>query len=175
MKFSALHFALCFAPGFAPGFALASDPIAPDPWQIIHTAQTYGPATVGKDALGDPLIEARRAPVDYTVAFYGCRLGRDCTALLFELRIPPAPTDPDPATDAEPELPKARIAALDTRITEWNRSRLIGRAYRDTDGAIVLDHPVAMPVPLPASAVTATFDAWLRAADEFHEAFEIKE
>jgi len=137
-----------------------------DPWQIIHTARACGPADVGRDAMGDPLITAGVAGpggpsqrLDYEIAFYGCRLGRNCTGILFVARLANL-TWVD-------KRPAARLFA------GWNRSKLIGRAFLDADRRAVLEHPVVMAPGLPAETLRATFELWFDAVREYADHLEI--
>ena len=144
------------------GAASAGEPVPPDPWEVIHSVRALGPAEVVRDDFRDPLIRATLddAPaLPWEVSFYGCRLGRDCVSALLTLRLWHRTWEEDP--------PPARSVAR--RIAEWNASKLVGRAWRDAGGRIVLDHAVVFGPGLPAETLASTLEAWVDAMREFAE------
>ena len=159
-RVAALIWLACLSGVTLNAIALPSraDAIAPDPWTLVHVARSHGTADVGRDAMQDPQIHASHQGRAYALSFYGCYLGRSCTTLLFESRID-APEDAD-------------IEAL---AAEWNSTRLIGRAFKDRDERLGLDHAVALGGPAPRTVVEATFTAWLTALEDFAQHIDFKE
>ncbi|MEM7423696.1 MAG: YbjN domain-containing protein [Pseudomonadota bacterium] len=138
----------------------AAKTVPPDPWEVIHAARVFGEASVGRDALRDPLITGIVDGLRYEIAFYGCWLGRECKTILFQAHF----RDPrwgDGGPDAE-------------AMAAWNRAKLIGRASIPESGGAVLDHAVAMASGLPRPTLDATFAAWLDALREFAEYVDFK-
>ena len=140
------------------GPALA-DTVPADPWQVIHAARAVGEAEVGRDGLRDPEITGTlgqgtpAAGLAYRVGFYGCELEQRCRTILLSARL----------DGAEPWAPAPE------KIAQWNAGKLFGRAWIDSDGRAVLDHPVAMAGGLPQETLDAVFAAWVLALGEFAE------
>lgn len=124
-----------------------------DPWEIIHIAREFGEAEVARDAVKDPLIEARVGGVDYRVNFYGCSLGRDCDRILFEARLARKEWEDDP--------PPAKLFA------RWNEEKLFGRAWLDDDNRAVLDWPVTLVGGVPKENLRDAFERWRTALEEY--------
>ena len=139
--------------------AAAEGLVPPDPWQIIHKVREFGPAEVGRDDFRDPLITADlaggegAAGLTYEVAFYGCSLGRDCRRILLALRL-----SHEDWAETPPE------AGL---LSEWNATRLIGRAWLDGGNRAVLDHAVVIGPGLPPETLGETLSAWTDSMREF--------
>ena len=136
------------------GYAVEAEEtlVPPDPWEIIHAAREFGPAEVGRDDLRDPMITGELDGTPYSIAFYGCWLGRQCKTILFQADLG--------REDWSPEV---------QMIDDWNARALFGRAWMRDDGHAVLDHPVAMADGLPKAALAATFEAWRAALDEYKD------
>ena len=144
------------------GPALADDLVPPDPWQVIHKVRALGPADVGRDDFRDPLITADLNGSDgnpvglpYEVAFYGCSLGRNCDTILLTLRLARDEWAEEPP---EPGL-----------LADWNREKLVGRAWLDDQGRAILDHAVVIGPGLPGATLSQTLSAWANAMVEFAE------
>ena len=124
-----------------------------DPWRIVHVSRTFGPSDVARDALREPMIVGEIRDIPYQVVFYGCTLGRDCTAILFRAVLDHEARDAD-APEAE-------------AISTWNQAKLWGRAHLDDNGRAVLEHPVNLSAGLPEATLRDTFDVWGKALEEF--------
>lgn len=133
----------------------AKDPVPADPWEVIHVARELGDAEVRRDTLRDPLIVARSGSLPYHIAFYGCHLGRDCETLLFQARLR------DPRWERDPPKP--------TDMDAWNATKVYGRAVLTDSGHAVLEHPVAMHGGIPKETLSATFEAWRDALEDFSD------
>lgn len=134
----------------------ASDLVPPDPWEVIHVARAQGEAEVGRDTMRDPEINGVADGQSYSIGFYGCDLGRNCTSLLFQARF----VVNEDAAD---------------QLASWNTNKLFGRAWLDDAGQAVLDHPVAMTGGMPKETLAATFMAWQTAVAEFKKFLDISE
>ncbi len=151
----------------APLISHANDLVPPDPWQLIHSVRDLGPAEVGKDDFKDPQINADLAGADgaprglpYAVSFYGCDQGRGCMTILLSLRL----LDEDWQQEPPP----------DEKFADWNREKLVGRAWRDTTGHAVLDHVVVIGAGIPKKMLAETLSAWQTAIVEFVEHLDFK-
>ena len=138
------------------GFASSGDAnelIGAEPWEIIHIAREFGAADVTRDALKEPMIVGVMDDVSYSMVFHGCYLGRDCSVILFKTRL-----KRDDWTKSPPPLEFYRA---------WNRQKLFGRAYRDDDGAAVLEHPVNMTGGVAKETLRDMFKRWRDISREF--------
>ncbi len=139
----------------------SEETVPADPWEIIHIAREYGTADFGRDDMKDPKITAvfqesgSMPPIFYEIGFYGCERERECTAILFMLRI-----------ESEDW---ASSESAEHIVATWNREKLFGRAWIDDERRAVLDHPLAMRGGLPSDALRATFDSWRAAVIEYME------
>lgn len=133
----------------------AADLIVADPWEIIHLAREVGPAEVSRDALRDPVIEASFDAHPYQISFYGCYLGRHCTAVLFQSRLS------KPEWEKKP--PRARL------LGDWNRQKLFGKAYLDDENRAVLEHSVMMEAGIAPDTLRAALKIWLSALREYSD------
>ena len=149
-----LAFALVFAAGLT-GHGLADELVQADPWRIIHIAKEFGAAHVGRDSQRTPMIEGEISNLSYRIVFHDCYLGRDCRVLLFQsalykedwLRDPPGAGD----------------------IARWNREKLFGRAYRDDENRMFLEHPVTLEGGVPVANLKDAFVRWQTALEEFSD------
>ena len=132
----------------------------PDPWQIVHVAREFGPAEVARDGMNDPQIRGTIDGLDYRLDFYGCRLGRDCDTILFDVRLSSKKWDEEP--------PDQQVFA------DWNGAKLFGRAWLDEEDRAVLDHPVALAEGVPKPALRAAFERWRAALAEYAEHLGIR-
>ena len=126
--------------------------VPPDAWEVIHTARAFGPAEVGQDAMKDPLITGTIDGLAYEIAFYGCWLGRKCESVLFHAQLA-----------RKDWKPQAKL------LKEWNREKLVGRAWIDDKTTAVLDHAVAMGPGLPEETLKLVFASWRTALAEYAE------
>ena len=98
---------------------------AQDPEGVAAAMKAAGfAASVGTDAVGEPLISSEHRGTQFKVLFYNCTAKRNCATI--QLR-------------SSYDLPKA--VSLE-KINVWNRSQRFGRAYLDTEGDPVLEMDV---------------------------------
>jgi hypothetical protein len=148
-------FALAAIAGlFAPvPSALAQDLVMADnPQKILEIARGYGSAELETDNSGDPRIRARMDGTAYSILFFGCEAGANCTSIQFWTYLPP-PADP--------------IVAVNV----WNRDLRFAKAYVDGDGDVVIEMDVNLWGGVAAKNLDDTFDWWRavleRAGEEF--------
>ncbi|WP_179380244.1 YbjN domain-containing protein [Jannaschia marina] len=100
------------------GSAFAQDMIsASDPERVQRAMQEAGYlATMGTDDLGDPKISSKVSESNFSVFFYGCNNGTQCTSVQFSSGY-----DLDIPMNAK-------------RINDWNRENRFGRAFVDDEG-----------------------------------------
>lgn len=145
-----------------PALLRADELVPADPWQLIHVVRVFGPAEVRRDDFLDPMIDASlksERPGDdglpYEITFYGCEMGRGCQAVLFTMRL---------SRTAWTTKPPKRA-----KLADWNANKLIGRAWRDDAGQLVLDHAVVIGPGLNAQTLKRTLASWRTAMLEFAE------
>lgn len=135
-----------------PAPAQAQMVAATDPASVVQALQDLGyRAVLGADGRGDPKIDTAIEGVDYAVSFYGCRENAACTVINLSAGF---------------DLPDGiDLAALN----EWNRTKIIGRAYIDAERDPYLDHPVVLGDGVPREAFAETMRRWGWAVAQFKE------
>jgi hypothetical protein len=112
-----------------------------DPAVILSIAQGYGSAMLDVDAVGDPMITGRMGGQAYTVFFYGCEGGQDCTSIQF-------------TTYFAGTRPGADV------VSEWNDENRFGTLYLDVDGDLAIDLDVNLFGGVTRKNLDDTFDWW---------------
>lgn len=127
---------------FGAPSASASDLIdATDPEEIVNIARGYGAATLGTDNVGDPQVTGRIGGNAYTIFFYGCTDGRDCTNLQFSSGW--ISDDVDLAM-----------------INRWNREHRFSRAYLDDENDPIIEMDVNLEFGVSRRNFDDTFGVW---------------
>lgn len=124
-----------------------------DPWEIIHIAREFGPADVGRDQMRDPVIAGKLDGQPYRIDFYDCYLGRDCSVILFKTGLSKEDWEDSPPDHED--------------IGDWNREKLLGRAYLDDENRVVLEHPVVLDEGMTRENLDAAFRRWRDAVEDF--------
>jgi hypothetical protein len=114
---------------------------AEDPEKILEIARGFGSAELERDDDGAPVIRGRMEGRRYSVFFYGCTDGKDCSTIQF-WTFAPAPGNP-----------------LDA-VNVWNREYRFGKAYIDNVGDIVIEWDVNLWGGVTAKNLDDTFDWW---------------
>lgn len=118
-----------------------------DPQAILGIAQGYGSATLDVDSLGDPMIEGRIGGQAYTVFFYGCEGGADCSSIQFTTYF-------------------AGVRPSATAVSDWNDENRFGTMYLDSDGDLAVDMDVNLFGGVTRRNLDDTFDWWRVVLDE---------
>jgi hypothetical protein len=133
------------AGGALPGAVVAQTPgevlDGSDPAAILQIAQGYGSAMLDKDAVGDPMIEGRIGGQAYTLFFYGCEGGANCSSIQFTTYF--ANVRPDAGA-----------------VSTWNDANRFGTLYLDRDGDLALDMDVNLFGGVTRRNLDDTFDWW---------------
>ncbi len=116
---------------------------------IANIARGYGSATVQVDSIGDPQIVGRIDGVQYTVNFYGCTNGQNCTTLQFRA----AWTNPGGVTFDD--------------MNRWNQDKRFGKAYLDQDNDPIIEWDVNLFGGVSTRNLDDTFDWWKLVLDNF--------
>jgi hypothetical protein len=140
------HLALTLVAGLAlPVAALgqsATDILdGSDPAAILKLAEGYGSAMLDVDGVGDPMIEGRIGGQAYTVFFYGCEGGANCTSIQF-------------TTYFAGVRPSADV------VSTWNDENRFGTLYLDSDGDLAMDLDVNLFGGVTRRNLDDTFDWW---------------
>ena len=80
-------------------------------------------AEVGKGSDGDPMIRSGAGGSKFTMLFFGCTKGQDCTSVQFYTGY----------TGTSADVKK---------VNQWNATKRFGRAYIDKDGDPVIEMDV---------------------------------
>ncbi len=110
-------------------------------------AQGYGSAMLDVDGVGDPKISGRIDGQAYTVFFYGCEGGQNCSSLQFTTWF----VGVRPAADA---------------VSSWNDENRFGTLYLDGDGDLAVDLDVNLFGGVTRKNLDDTFDWWRVVLDE---------
>jgi hypothetical protein len=134
--------AVAAALGIGLATASASDLLdATDPEEIVNIARGYGAATLGTDNVGDPQITGRIGGNAYTIFFYGCTEGRDCTNLQFS------------SGWISDDVNLAMI-------NRWNREHRFSRAYLDDEDDPIIEMDVNLEFGVSRRNFDDTFGVW---------------
>jgi len=96
--------------------ASAQSVSAADPESIAAALRDLGwRATHAVDAEGDPMVQSTIEGIEYSIFFYGCSGGRNCSSLLFSAGF---------------DLDNGSTLAS---MNDWNSGRLVGAAYLDDE------------------------------------------
>lgn len=140
-------------------FALLAGPVAAqdlitaeNPGKILEIARGFGSAELETDEDGAPMIRGRMDGQQYSVFFFGCQNGSDCTTIQFWTWVT-APADPLGATN------------------RWNRDFRFGKAYIDSVGDIVIEWDVNLWGGVSPSNLDDTFDWWRTVMSRLDEVF----
>ncbi|MCC5984036.1 MAG: YbjN domain-containing protein [Rhodobacteraceae bacterium] len=140
----------------AGAFALAAPAAAQildhaDPQVVADVARGYGSVELDTDAVGDPFISGRIEGTRYVVWFFGCTDNANCKTLLMSAYWDGSPSN-----------------ALQL-VNDWNRDKLFGRAYVDSDGDLTLDQPLTLAGGVTRANLDDWFDWWRLVLREFGE------
>lgn len=104
------------------GAVQAQTVTAANPASIVKVLQDSGyRASLSKDGTGDPMIQSASGGSNFTILFYGCTAGRDCTTIQFFTGYSDAANN--------------SVSAMN----EWNAKNRFGRAYVTDKGAARLE------------------------------------
>jgi hypothetical protein len=112
-----------------------------DPAVILDIAQGYGSAMLDVDTVGDPMITGRMGGQAYTVFFYGCEGGKDCTSIQFTTYF-------------------AEVRPGADQVSDWNDANRFGTLYLDGDGDLAIDLDVNLFGGVTRRNLDDTFDWW---------------
>lgn len=116
---------------------------------ITTIARAYGEATLSKDKNGDPTIKGRSKGAGWSISFYGCEKGTDCSSIELYHGFE---TDAKPSPD---------------RINEWNRTKRWGKAYIDKDGDPNLNFDINLRGGVMRANLEADIARWVDMIGEF--------
>lgn len=126
--------------------------MADDPEKILEIARGFGSAEIEQDGNGDPIIRARMEGTTYSILFFGCEEGVNCSSIQFWTYLS-APDDPLVAVNA------------------WNRDIRFGKAYIDGDGDVVIEMDVNLWGGVTPKNLDDTFDWWRAVLDRVDQEF----
>ena len=118
-----------------------------DPEAILSIAQGYGSAMLDVDGGGDPKISGRIGGQAYTVFFYGCEGGQNCSSLQFTTWF-------------------VGVRPAAEEVSAWNDENRFGTMYLDGDGDLAVDLDVNLFGGVTRKNLDDTFDWWRVVLDE---------
>ncbi len=150
---AALVCAALTAAGAAAGNVVASDPVAMQAYFLNEGV----PMKLTEDEQGDPLLQGRYYGTRFSIYFFGCTRGRECSSIQYHAGYGldgPVPFD-----------------VLDG----WNRNYRYARAYRDgkDDAAVHLEYDVFLGRKgLDEADFGETFTIWTGLIEDFENMLE---
>jgi Putative bacterial sensory transduction regulator len=148
MKLKALSLILALA---AAGPAFAQSVAADNPQAIADLLKTWGyRAELTKDDQGDPKIDSATAGANYSIYFYGCEGGKNCTSIQFSSGF-----DLDKGT------------TLDV-VNDWNTKKRYGKVYLDDTQDPYIEVDVNLfGGGIPQDNFRDTLESWERLLADF--------
>ncbi|MDB5590847.1 YbjN domain-containing protein [Enterovirga sp.] len=126
---------------------------ATDAGRLAGLMQSWGwLAKVSKDSAGDPRIESKISKSTFSVTFYGCDKGQNCTSVSLET-----------AYIVEPK------ASLET-INKWNREKRWGQAALNVRGNPTLSLAINLDQGVSPKNLESTFERWRTNVTAFEQA-----
>ena len=113
---------------------------AEDPDVIVAMAKGYGSAILDKDRDGDPKISCRMDGKAYTIFFYGCSNGKNCTSIQLWA-----------SWDKKLEY---------NDVNAWNKKTRYTRAYIDEDGDFTLELDIMLRSGITEKSLDQYFGIW---------------
>jgi len=108
-------------------------------------------AKMDTDGAGDPMIRSAASGANFSVFFYGCTDGADCTAVQFQAGF---------------DLADASTAA---KMNEWNKTHRFGTAYIDDEGDPMLQMDVTLDGGVSEANFADVVDWWEIVLGEFQD------
>lgn len=140
--------ALALQPGPASAQSLID---ATDPDALLAFLDGLGyPVELGVDDYGDPVIFGSASQSEFTLFFYGCTNGEDCTALQFSHIW---------------DLPDVSLE----KVNEWNVDMLWGQAYLIEEGGIGFSFVFNVEAGVTEANLESTIATWNGALTAFEE------
>ncbi|GIX15702.1 MAG: hypothetical protein KatS3mg118_3661 [Paracoccaceae bacterium] len=108
--------------------------------QILH--EDGYKAAIETDSGGNPVIRSAAQGVNFSIYFYGCREGRDCTSVQFSSGF------------------RMRDPLSPDQVNDWNGRKRFARAWRDSDGNAFLRMDVLVSGGLGEENFRQQFKLW---------------
>lgn len=135
---------VCAAP------AASKDVTSLHPTTVVAALQAAGyPAAVETGEDGSPVIDSAVDGLAFSIWFADCAAGADCGIFYFSAGF---------------DLPKGTPLAV---IDEWNRGKLVGRAYLDDENDPFLDFVIVGEGRIDGENFAAALRRWSDALAEF--------
>jgi Putative bacterial sensory transduction regulator len=150
MKLKALSLILALG-GASP--AISAPVVAENPQAIADLLKDIGyRAELTKDDTGDPKIESAAAGASFSIYFYGCTDGKDCSSIQFSSGF-----DLDNALNL-------------SSVNDWNTRKRYGKVYTDDDG----DPYIELDINLAGGGISEdsfrdSLESWERLLSDFQE------
>lgn len=133
--------------------ASAQSASAAYPESIVAALQANGlKAVLGTDSRGDPKITSAAEGLNFSIFFYGCSNNATCKDIQFIAGLDLANGIDTPA------------------LEEWNKSKILGMAYRDADNDPFINHYIAGFDGVSESSFARLLNRWTLILSEFKQA-----
>jgi hypothetical protein len=150
MKLKALSLILAMG---AASPAMAAPVVAENPEAIADLLKDIGyRAELTKDDTGDPKIESAAAGASFSIYFYGCTDGRDCSSIQFSSGF-----DLDNALNL-------------SSVNDWNTRKRYGKVYVDDEGDPYIEFDINLAGGgISEDAFRDSLDSWERLLADFQQ------
>jgi Putative bacterial sensory transduction regulator len=122
---------------------------ATDVEELVNISKGFGSSSLTKDDGGDPLIKNRTDGIAWSIYFYGCTNGADCSSIQmstgFEMKTKPT---------------------LD-KINNWNFTKRWAKARLDKESDPVISLDINMRSGIPRANLESTITVWIDSMKEF--------
>lgn len=116
---------------------------------IVEIAKGYGQATIDKDGQGDPMIKCQANGLKYSVYFYGCEKGKNCTSIQLLSGF---------NTDGKADLDK---------VLEWNSKKRWLKAVRDDEGDPIVRYDIMLAGGVTTANLSRSFNLFVDMLSDF--------
>ena len=149
-----------FAPAMAaaamiglPALSAAQQITAQNPDSLLSLFQAEGfPAQMKLDGAGDPLITVRYYGTSFSLYFYGCQQGKECTAVQFHSGY---------RTDHDYTIEQANA---------WNMEKRYVRSYVTDRGSVRIEYDIFLGQDgVSEDLFNAALNIWLKSLIDFEE------
>lgn len=132
--------------------AVAQDVVTAVPEVLAQLVRDEGyNAKLGIDGTGDPKIEGRVGRTEYTIFFYGCESGKNCTSVTFSAGY------------------NLADGMADAAVNDWHRRKRFTKVYLDDERDPFLQMDVNLDRGVTAANFRDTFDLWRLLVEDFEE------
>lgn len=132
--------------------AMAQEVVTAVPEVLAQLVRDEGyNAKLGIDGTGDPKIEGRVGQTEYSIFFYGCDAGKNCTSITFSAGY------------------NLANGMTDAAVNDWHRRKRFTKVYLDDERDPFLQMDVNLDRGVTAENFRDSFDLWRLLVEDFEE------